>query len=123
MKFFRCEHCGSIVTFVEDKGTPPDCCGRELSGLLPDAVNASPEVHVPIVEQKWGTVHVKVGARPHPMIPEHYIQWVALETKEGIQLKYLSPGDPPEAVFTLTEEDQVIHAYAFCNLHLLWIDS
>lgn len=123
MNFYRCEHCNSIITALRGYETPPNCCGREMTQLIPDAVDASREVHVPIIEQKWDIVHVKVGARPHPMIPVHYIQWVALETKEGCQIKYLSPGQTPEAFFSLTEGEEVVNAYAFCNLHLLWVND
>lgn len=49
---------------------------------------------------------VKVGSAPHPMIPEHYIQWVALETTEGCQIKYLEPGQAPEVKFALAPGDR-----------------
>ena len=34
--------------------------------------------------------------------------------------KALKPGDKPVAVFALTEGDEVVAAYEYCNLHGLW---
>ena len=28
MKFYICEHCGNIVTFLQSSGVPVMCCGR-----------------------------------------------------------------------------------------------
>ncbi len=65
-------------------------------------------------------VTVRVGAVEHPMLPEHYIEWIALETAQGNQRKPLAPGQKPEAVFMLAEGDSVVAAYEYCNLHSLW---
>ncbi len=54
------------------------------------------------------------------MSQEHYIQWICLETKEGVQFKELSPEDRPEACFALADGDKVVDVYAFCNQHSLW---
>ena len=66
------------------------------------------------------TVHVSVGEVAHPMIPEHYIEWIALQTKTGVQRKELKPGEKPEACFALCDGDEVVAVYAYCNLHGLW---
>ena len=54
------------------------------------------------------------------MQEEHYIQWISLETKQGNQRKVLKPGDAPKAEFMICDGDEVITAYAYCNLHGLW---
>ena len=64
---------------------------------------------------------ITVGAVEHPMLPEHYIEWIALETAQGNQRKPLAPGQKPEAVFMLAEGDSVVAAYEYCNLHGLWV--
>ena len=120
MKFYRCDHCGNIVTFVHSAGVPVMCCGQKMTELVPGTVDAAQEKHVPVVEIKGSTVHVKVGAVTHPMLEEHFIQWIALETNQGSQIKYLQPGQQPEAVFALAEGEQVVSAYEYCNLHGLW---
>ena len=61
-----------------------------------------------------------VGAVEHPMLPEHFIEWIVLETQQGSQIKHLKPGEKPQAVFALAEGDQTVAAYAYCNLHGLW---
>ena len=80
----------------------------------------TPEKHVPVAEEKGNMVHVAVGAVAHPMLPEHYIEWIALETNQGSQIKKLQPGQAPEAVFALAEGEKMVAVYAYCNLHGLW---
>lgn len=120
MKFYICEHCGNIVTFVKDSGVPVMCCGQKMTELVPGTVDASVEKHVPVVEVKGSAVSVRVGAAEHPMLPEHFITWVALETNLGSQIKYLEPGQKPEAQFILVEGEEVKAVYEYCNIHGLW---
>jgi len=54
------------------------------------------------------------------MQPEHYIEWVSLQTKQGNQRKVLQPGDAPKVCFAICEGDEVEAVYAYCNLHSLW---
>ena len=120
LKYFICEHCGNIITFLHATGVPVMCCGQKMTELVPGTVDAAQEKHVPVVEQNGSSVLVKVGAVAHPMLPEHFIQWIILETNQGCQVKYLQPGQAPEAVFALAEGEKVVAAYEYCNLHGLW---
>lgn len=120
MKFYVCEHCGNIITFVKDAGVPVMCCGERMKELVPGTTDAAQEKHVPVIEQDGQKVVVKVGSLEHPMLEEHYIEWIVLETKKGYQKVDLKPGDEPKAEFMLTEDDEVVAAYEFCNLHKLW---
>ena len=120
MKFYRCEHCGQIVAIVKGTGVPIMCCGQAMTEIVPGTVDASLEKHVPVVEGNGPKVSVKVGAAEHPMVEEHFIEWIALQTKTGNQRKSLKPGDAPKADFALCEGDEVVAAYAYCNLHGLW---
>ena len=79
MKFYRCDHCGNIVTFVHSAGVPVMCCGQKMTELVPGTVDAAVEKHVPVVEVNGTRVEVKVGSVAHPMLPEHSIQWIAVE--------------------------------------------
>ena len=54
------------------------------------------------------------------MMPEHYIEWVCLLTKQGEQRKTLQPDDKPVVQFALCDGDEVVAVYAYCNLHSLW---
>ena len=105
---------------VEDKGVPGVCCGQRMTELVAGTSDGAREKHVPVYEVNGNTVHVKVGEVAHPMIPEHYIEWIALQTKNGVQRKELKPGEKPEANFALCDGDEVAAVYAYCNLHGLW---
>ena len=119
-KYFICEHCGNIVTMVQDKGVPVFCCGQKMTPLVPGTVEAAHEKHIPVYTVEGNTVHVKVGSVDHPMLEEHFITWISLQTRQGSQIKYLKPGEAPAADLALTEGDAVEAVYAYCNLHGLW---
>jgi len=120
MKFFRCEHCGNIVAMVRESGVPVVCCGEPMKPLLPNTTDAAHEKHVPVFTREGERVTVAVGSVAHPMLENHYIEWIALQTKSGNQRKALKPGDEPKAVFLVPEGDEIVAAYAYCNLHGLW---
>ena len=120
MKFYRCTHCGQIIAIVKGTGVPVICCGEKMQEIIPGTTDAAVEKHVPVCEVKDGKVFVSVGSVPHPMLPAHYIEWVAIQTKFGNQRKALNPGDEPKVCFSLCEGDEVEVVYAYCNLHSLW---
>ena len=120
MKFYRCKRCGQMVAIVEKKGCPIMCCGEAMEEIVPGTSDGAAEKHVPVYEVKDNMVYVTVGSVEHPMIEEHYIQWIAIQTKQGNQRKALKPNDPPKACFALCEGDEVLSVYAYCNLHSLW---
>ncbi len=119
-KFYRCNHCGNIVAFVKESGVPVVCCGENMTEIIPGTVDASLEKHVPVYSVEGNIVRVNVGAVEHPMLPEHFIEWVSLQTKQGNQRKELHPGEKPEVCFALCDGDEVEAVYAYCNLHGLW---
>ena len=120
MKFYRCSHCGQIIAIVKETGVPVVCCGEPMVEVIPGTMDASLEKHVPVFTVEGNKVQVSVGSAAHPMLPEHYIEWVAIETRSGNQLKQLSPGDEPKVCFSICDGDEVKAVYAFCNLHSLW---
>ena len=120
MKFFRCEKCGRIVCLIKDAATEMSCCGTEMKRLAVGTGDGALEKHVPVCSFENGIVWVRVGSLEHPMDESHHIAWIVLETKSGYQLKYLKPCCYPEAQFALIPNDEVVHVYAYCNLHGLW---
>ena len=120
LKFYRCKVCGKIIAVVKDTGVPTICCGEEMEQIIPGTTDAAVEKHVPVITVNGNTVEVKVGSVEHPMLPEHYIEWIALSPKQGNQRKVLKPGDAPKATFAIVDGDEVVAAYAYCNLHSLW---
>ena len=120
MKFYVCSTCGNIITKVNDSGVPVVCCGKKMEELIPGSVDAAAEKHVPVYGLEDNKVFVAVGDVEHPMVPEHYIQWIAIETDAGVQIKYLSAGEKPAASFCMGSQETLIAVYAYCNLHGLW---
>ena len=120
MEFYICNHCGNIIAYVENKGVPVVCCGERMSKLEPKTADSAVEKHVPVIQTEGNLVTVTVGSTEHPMVENHFIQWIVLETKQGRQRKQLQPGQKPQAVFALTEGDEAVAAYEYCNLHGLW---
>ena len=120
MKFYRCSKCGQMVAVVKKTGCDVFCCGEAMQEVIPGTTDAAVEKHVPVFTLNGNTVDVTVGSVEHPMLEEHYIEWIAVQTEQGNQRKALKPGDAPNASFALTEGDEVKAVYAYCNLHSLW---
>lgn len=119
-KFYKCESCGSILHTMGCAKDFQQCSKVELKELQAGAVDAAQEKHVPVINVDGTHVTVMVGEVEHPMIEEHYIEWIAIETETGMQVKNLRPGGKPHAEFILTEHEKLIAAYEYCNLHGLW---
>ena len=119
-KFYICEKCGNIVATVRESGMPIMCCGQAMKRIEPGTTEAATEKHIPVYRVEENKVMVTVGSVAHPMAPEHYIQWISLQTKSGNQRKVLNPGDEPAACFAICDGDEVEAVYAYCNIHSLW---
>ena len=119
MKIFKCRHCGNMIVYIENKGVPVVCCGEKMQELTVNTEDASTEKHVPVLSVSGNKVSVVVGSEEHPMTADHYIGWIAIETKEGRQRKELKNG-VPKAEFMLCDGDEVEAVYAYCNLHGFW---
>lgn len=121
MEFYICKHCGNIITLVQNKGVPVVCCGEKMHKIEPGTVDAAVEKHIPVFTVENNMVTVNVGSVTHPMTPEHLINWVALETEQGTQIKHLTADSEPIVTFALAKGDAVKKVYAYCNLHGLWV--
>lgn len=119
-KFFKCQHCGNIIEMVHESGVPVVCCGEPMKELVPNTTEAAFEKHIPVIEVLDKEVTVKVGEVAHPMMPEHHIEVIILETTLGVQKKYLAADGEPVAKFALVDGEKVVAAYEYCNLHGFW---
>ncbi|MBR3599452.1 MAG: desulfoferrodoxin [Lachnospiraceae bacterium] len=119
-KFLRCNVCGNLVEQINATAVPIMCCGQPMMELKAGTTDGAVEKHVPVYEVNGNVVTVKVGSVEHPMTPEHYIQWIDIQTTGGIQRVNLTPSDKPEATFTINEGEEVVAVYEYCNLHGLW---
>ena len=118
MTFYQCEHCGNVIAHLNDSGVRCTCCGEKMKPLVPNTSDGAGEKHVPLIQTNGSCVTVTVSSVEHPMLEEHYIQFVVLETASGIQVKYLNPGEAPHAEFLTA--DAPVAVYEYCNLHGLW---
>lgn len=117
--YFFCPCCGGIFTYLRPPCRPPVCCSQKAQRLAANTCG-DPLVHLPVVTCQDGMVTVHVGQEPHPMTPEHLIQWIGLQTSCGAQYRFLKPGDAPSAQFALAPGERAEAALAYCNLHGLW---
>lgn len=120
MKFYKCKHCGKIIAVVNERAVPTICCGEAMEEMIPNTSDGAFEKHVPVYEVEGNIVHVKVGEVEHPMLDNHYIEWIVLETNKGNQRKKLKPGEAPKADFALLPGEEVIRVLEHCNLHGLY---
>lgn len=118
-KFLRCEVCGNMTEVINDSGVPMICCGKPMIELEANTSDGAGEKHVPVVKVDGEVLTVRVGEVDHPMLDEHYIQWIHVETETGGLRKNLKPGEEPAATFNLAGE-KAIAVYEYCNLHGLW---
>ncbi|MGE5626947.1 MAG: desulfoferrodoxin [Solirubrobacterales bacterium] len=117
-EIYKCEVCGNMVEVVHSSGGQLVCCGQPMKLITENTVDAAKEKHVPVIEKTADGVLVKVGAVEHPMLDNHYIEWIEVLTSNKVYRKYLNPGEKPEALFKLDEE--IISAREYCSLHGLW---
>lgn len=117
-KFYRSEDRGNILLNLITLDGEKNKVG--LDELQPNTSDGATEKHVPVISIDGSRVEVTIGSVAHPMLEEHYITGIYIETKSGGQFASLKPGDEPKAVFLLKEGDEFIAAYEYCNLHGLW---
>ncbi len=118
MQIFKCKHCGNVITKLSDKGVLVSCCGEAMEELAANTVDAAVEKHVPVVEINENKIKVKVGEILHPMDETHYIEFIIIETENGICVRKLNPNDNP--VVDSYFNSKILNVYAYCNLHGLW---
>ena len=118
LEVYKCESCGNIVEVLHAGPGQLVCCGKPMSQLVENTVEASKEKHLPVIEKGDGTITVKVGSIPHPMESAHFIEWIELIADGKIHRAMLQPGDLPEATFAVSAEN--VTAREFCSLHGQW---
>ena len=118
-EIYKCSVCGNIVEILHPAmGGGLECCGQPMRLLKENSVDASKEKHVPVVTQTATGTLIKVGAVPHPMDKEHYIEFVELIADGRVCRKFLKPGEKPE--FEFGSKPREWTAKAYCNQHGLW---
>lgn len=117
ISFFRCNTCGNVMALLKKSDELRTCCEHSMTKLEPNSTDGAKEKHIPVVIKKDGNLHVAVGSTLHPMLPEHYIEWIALDTSMKTDFVYLEPSFEPKAHFGGVDSGTV---YSYCNVHGLW---
>ena len=63
---------------VLHEGMVMQCCGQPMTLLKENTTDGAREKHVPVVEPVEGGYRVVVGSSEHPMLAEHFIEWIEL---------------------------------------------
>lgn len=123
LELYRCAVCGNLVQVILNGAGELVCCGQLMEHLVPQKNEDSElaEKHVPLIEQEGNKRFVKL--KYHPMLPEHYIQFIEVYTKDKtrLYLKYFEPNEAAECDITHFEEN--IEALEHCNIHGLWANN
>jgi len=118
LEVYKCELCGNIVEVLDGGDGELVCCGEPMVLLDEKTADKSVEKHVPVIEKIEGGYKVVVGSVPHPMVEDHYIEWIDLLADGRVYRQFLKPGMPPEATFSI--EAAAVSAREHCNKHGLW---
>lgn len=115
---YKCEICGNIVEVLTAGDGALVCCGQEMDLLAEKTADEGREKHVPVVEKVEGGFTVKVGGVPHPMKPDHWIEWIEVLADGKAYRQFLEPGQAPEAFFCVDAAN--VTAREHCSKHGLW---
>ncbi|MFH1728916.1 MAG: desulfoferrodoxin [Pseudomonadota bacterium] len=118
LQVYKCNLCGNIVSVMHAAAGELVCCGQAMNLLTENTTDAATEKHVPVVKECDGKLCVKVGEVAHPMQEDHYIEWIEIIDNGNSHVKYLKPGEKPEASFCKKSDNVIVREY--CNLHGLW---
>jgi superoxide reductase len=116
---YKCNVCGNIVEVLHAGVGQLVCCNEPMQLMDEKTEDSSVEKHVPYIEKTANGVLVKVGQnQDHPMMEEHFIEWIQVIADGVAYRKFLKPGDKPQAEFEIKADN--ISAREYCNVHGLW---
>ena len=75
---YKCDICGNIVEMLHEGVGELVCCNQPMRLLKENTTDAAVEKHVPVIETTSNGIKVSVGSVPHPMLEEHYIEWIEI---------------------------------------------
>lgn len=115
---FNCEDGLQVEVLKGSNRADMACCGSDMNKLQEKTADAKTEKHVPVIEKVPGGYKVTVGSVPHPMVDDHWIEWIELIAGNRVYREYLEPGQAPEATFKLDANEVIAREH--CNKHGLW---
>ncbi len=120
LEIYKCNVCGNTVQVLLSGEGELVCCNQPMELMKPkcETGNELAEKHTPEIKDMDGKKYVVL--EKHPMLPEHYIQFIEVISKDKseIHLKYFLPNTKPE--MDISYLDKNIEAYELCNIHGLW---
>ncbi len=119
LQVYKCDLCDNIVEVVHGGDGELVCCGQPMKLLVENTTDAAVEKHVPVVKELEHGIKVTVGSVPHPMLDDHYIEWIEVVAGGRSYTEYLNPGGAPEATFCV-KADEVTMVREYCNVHGHW---
>ena len=117
-QIYKCELCGNIFEVLHTGEGELVCCGQPMKIFEEKTADKSTEKHVPVIEKTAGGYKVTVGTTLHPMLDNHFIEWIELIADGTSYKKFLKPGDAPVAEFSIAASK--VSAREYCNVHGLW---
>ena len=119
LDFYKCEICGTIIQVFHRGDGELVCCGHPMKLLqakTSEDETGLQEKHVPMFREN----KIIVGSVPHPMTPEHHIEFIEgiSDDKKHLSITFLDNTEPAEA--QLCPENDASCAIEYCNLHGLW---
>ena len=119
-EIYKCNICGNVVEIVGEGQGQLVCCGENMELLNEKTQEEMKEKHLPVITIKDKYVTIKVGEIPHPMIPEHHINFIEAISLDGkyLKRKYLEIDEAPELGFYCNSDK--MKARELCNIHGLW---
>ena len=118
-QIFKCNVCGNLIEILHGATGILFCCGEAMDLLDSNTIDASVDKHKPILISNGENSIVKIGTVPHPMEPDHFIEWVEIINKSYLNRKFLNAGMLPEAEFYVHKQIGM-KVRAYCNKHGLW---
>lgn len=128
MKIYKCDICSNILLAINDSGVTPHCCNSEMNVLIPEEASLLNEHYIRCSVkdmENYAIVSLYVGKeRLHPMNENHHIEWVILNTDKGHYIHRFNEEDTiPHTSFLIGNNEKVISAQIYCNLHSLYENS
>lgn len=128
LEIYKCPICGNIVQILNAGEGELVCCGQAMEKLTPQyEENELGEKHVPETVTAWdgcdsGMCNERkfVILDKHPMVPEHYIQFIEVYKKDlsEIRIRFFKPEEKAE--YEISDLYGDIQTLEHCNIHGLW---
>lgn len=119
-QIYKCEVCGNIVEVLHEGVGTLVCCGKPMVLQKENSSDEYAEKHAPVIKENSEGVDINVGKVNHPMLPEHYIEWIEISTEKGESKKFLDPKKDKIANANFPVKNKKLKSRMYCNVHGLW---